>query len=115
MRQLPRLQLVFAGQPPGFPADRAREHGARIARGGRGAREKEERADPHRAGARARRLPRGRNASGWSARPPRLPRRTDERRYAKSVAEEPATTSAPPAISSPRYSSRTPPLHRPKP
>src|SRR5258708_2315092 len=115
MRQLPRLQLVFAGQPPGFPADRAREHGARIARGGRGAREKEERADPHRAGARARRLPRGRNASGWSARPPRLPRRSDERKYAKRVAEEPGRTSAGHGVSSRRYAARAPARDRPKP
>src|SRR6267143_1462426 len=50
VRRLPCLQLVFAGQSPRLPPGRAREHGARIARGGRGTREEEERADPHRAG-----------------------------------------------------------------
>src|SRR6266516_177865 len=99
MRRLPRLRLVFAGQSPGLPADRPREHGARIARGGRRTREEEERADPHRAGAGARRLPCGRNASWWSARHSRLSRRSDEREYAKRPAEKPRGASAGPSFS----------------
>src|SRR6266705_1291496 len=106
MRHLPCLQLVFAGQSPGLSAGRAREHGARIPRGGRRTRQEAQRTDPHRAGARARRLPRGRNASGGSADHPGLSCRSNEREYAKRVAETPRGASACHSFSSRHHAAR---------
>src|SRR5437588_871019 len=108
LRRLPRLRLVFARQSPRLPADRAREHGARARRGGRGAREEEERADPHRAGTRARRLPRRGNASGGSARHPGLSRRSDEREHTERAAEKPGGASACHGFPSRHHAARAP-------